>query len=964
MRTNFMKKLILSAALLFSAALSFAQTPDALKVKTFTLSNGMEVWINEDHSQPKAFGAVVVKAGAKDCPGTGIAHYFEHMMFKGTDKIGTVDYAAEKPYLDSIAVKYDELAIAANDSVRRVIQMEINRLNIAASDYAIPNEFNNLISECGGSNLNAYTSQDITVYHNQFIPSFLEQWAELNSERLISPVFRLFQSELETVYEEKNMSGSNELSAFAQMISSEGFKGSPYEYQVIGTTETLKNPQLSQMSAFFDKYYVAGNMGLMLTGDIDAAKALPILEKTFGRIRKGEAKPAPELSLPAFNGRQEVTALAKIPLIKIGIMCFRAPSKKDADCLPLSLLAFMLNNSEGIGMLDKLTTDHKISGAVCMYPDMAFEQAGLFPVMIMPKLLFQSRKSAERKVMEVLDKVKAGDFTDEFFSSCKLTYKKNLLAQTESIGSRMNEMVNAYSQGKSWNDVIEQADKIDNLTREDIVAIAGKYICDNYLVITKKFGSPERTSLQKPPYRKVTPKNSGASSAYAQAIKKAADEVCLPRVVVDFENGAQRTAITDKVMLYCVENKLNDVFNLTFLYPIGSVECPVIERTAEYLNLIGSQSMDYDEHRARLQALGASMAVSATRSSFKIEVTGFDENFEQTLALVSDLLDSPKGDKKKLSINKENDTMGKIMRTRDIGELNSALYQKVAFGEDSYYLADKGKIDDATILGAFEDLQENEFDIHYSGKLPAETIADCLKKCEFVGSAVREHKYFSSRHVALDCGAKVYFINKPKAPQSRIEVLVPGEKLVDIPSRFASYVFADYMGGGMGSVLFQEIREYRSMAYSTGAIVYKPGYCEREAEPTFFNCYLSTQCDKTIDAMEVLDSLLRNVPLSENRARLVKKNNWIERITDYPGFRTISQNIANTGRVGLDYDAANDLYNLLENYSTEDVQKSWQENLSGRDIIWTVVGDAKKIDMAVLERFGPVVELKAQDVMR
>ena len=233
---------------------SQASQPEALKVKTFTLSNGMTVWINEDHSQPTAYGAVVVKAGAKDCPETGIAHYFEHMMFKGTDKIGTIDYAAEKPYLDSIAVKYDELAETTDEEERKAIQMEINRLNIKASDYAIPNEYNNLITQCGGSGLNAYTSMDVTVYHNEFVSSYFEQWAELNSERIMNPVFRLFQSELETVYEEKNRSDNQELSAFSNMILSEGYKGTQYACPVIGTTEYLKNPRLNQMKEFFEKY--------------------------------------------------------------------------------------------------------------------------------------------------------------------------------------------------------------------------------------------------------------------------------------------------------------------------------------------------------------------------------------------------------------------------------------------------------------------------------------------------------------------------------------------------------------------------------------------------------------------------------------------------------------------------------------------------------------------------------------
>lgn len=152
-----------------------AQNTKALEVKEHKLKNGLTVWLNEDHSQPKVFGAVVVKAGAKDCPDTGIAHYFEHMMFKGTDKIGTVDYDAEKTLLDSIALKYDELAATEDEAARSQIQKEINELSIRSSDYVIPNEFNRLISKYGGSGLNAATSYDATIYFNTFSPQYMSQ---------------------------------------------------------------------------------------------------------------------------------------------------------------------------------------------------------------------------------------------------------------------------------------------------------------------------------------------------------------------------------------------------------------------------------------------------------------------------------------------------------------------------------------------------------------------------------------------------------------------------------------------------------------------------------------------------------------------------------------------------------------------------------------------------------------------
>ena len=957
-----MKKLIVSAIICLESLTLFANVPEALKVKTYTLSNGIEVWINEDHSTPKAFGAVVVKAGAKDCPGTGIAHYFEHMMFKGTEKIGTVDFSAEKPILDSISVMYDKLASASSDSERKEIQMEINRLNIAASEYAIPNEFNNLISACGGSNLNAYTSQDVTVYHNQFLPSFFEQWAELNSERLIDPVFRLFQSELETVYEEKNRAESNELSAFSLMISTEGFKGTPYEYPVIGTTGNLKNPQLSRMKAFFDKYYVAGNMGLMLTGDIDADTAIPILEKTFGRIRPGNIdKPTDAIGIQ-YNGKREVEALAKVPVIKLRALCYSGPTKKDEDCLPLSLLAFMLNNSEGIGLLDELTTGRKLMGAVCLYPDMAFEDAALFPILIMPKLLFQSNKKAESLVVKVLDRVKKGDFSDEFFESCKQTFKRNLITKTEGINGRMNEMVNAFAEGKDWDSVLSASDRIDALSKEDMVALANKYIGDDCLCITKKFGNPDKDDLQKPPYEKVSPKNSGVSSGYADAIRIAASQVQLPRVSLDYESAADFRQISDNVKLYTVKTELNDVFNLSISYPVGTAECPASERVVEYMNLLGTMSMTYDEHRSRLQALGGSVVFSVDRQGLEISVSGFDRNFGETLSLVEDLMDNPKGDKKKVAIVKENNLATQILAKRDIGTISSALLHKVAYGEDSYYLKDKGKISDEELLGTWNHIQSMEMDIHYSGSIPSDSLANIIRGCGFITKASQAHPYYTDRHVALNGEPGVFFINKSRAPQSRIYAIILGEKIEDVKERFSSYAFADYMGGGMGSVLFQEIREFRSMAYSTGAVVYKPGFCNRNIDPTYFYAYVSTQCDKTVDAMSVIDSLIRNVPLNDRRAEMTVSDLWFERVNDYPDFRHISKRIANGKREGWNNDPADYLYDLLENYSAADVEQYWDSNISGRNVVWTVVGDKKKIDMETISKFGPVHILTAKNI--
>lgn len=938
-----------------------AQTATPLDVKTYTLANGMSVWINEDHSLPKAFGAVVVKAGARDCPGTGIAHYFEHIMFKGTEKIGTLDYAAEKPYLDSIALLYDRLAEVPVGE-RGAIQKEINRLNIVASRFAIPNEFNNLITACGGSGLNAYTSNDVTVYHNSFVSAYFEQWAELNSERLIDPVFRLFQGELETVYEEKNRAESNEMSTFSQILAAEGYKGSPYEYPIIGTTENLKTPRLSQMAEFFEKYYVAGNMGLMLTGDIDAAKALPVLERTFGRIRPGKPERPTVTGLKAFEGEHIVQALVKIPFVKISALCFRGPSKKDADCLPMSLMAFMLNNSEGIGLLDKLMTDKKIQAGICMYPDLAFEEAGLFPVLIMPKLFFQRNKKAEARVLAVLDQIKQGDFSEEFFESCKLTYKKHLVTQLESFGGRMNEMVDAYAQGRDWEEVLREIEAIDALSKDDMVALAGKYFTSDRLVIRKKYGNPEKDDLQKPPYEKIAPKED-VSSAYALALLSEAEKVTLPKVVVDFENDAQMTEIQPLVHLYTVDNPVNDVFNLTIEYPVGTIDYPALERVTSYLTLLGTETMGYEAHRAKLQALGGSMDVTANSRRFVVSISGFDDRFDETLALVADLLEHPAGDKAKLSILKQSELTNRIMQKRDLTELDNALVEYLLYGGASSYLRDKGKLNDETLFSILKEVQGYEFDIHYSGSLPDEQVASALKETLTLDRERKEKPYYSVHDIVLKGDSQVFFIPKKKSPQTRIEALILADRMMDLPTRYTSTAAGSYFGGGMGSVLFQEIREFRSLAYSTNAYFIKQNYCARENSPAYLKAFVGTQGDKTIDAMTVLDSLIRHLPLSEKRLELTRKNMWSNQVANYPTFRGISREIASDLREGFSFDPAKEKYALLERLALDDIDKLWKQQVADRPIVWAVVGDPDKIGLESLSRFGPVIQLKPGDVI-
>jgi len=403
------------------------------EVKEYILDNGLTVWLNEDNSQPKVFGAVVVKAGAKHCPDTGIAHYFEHIMFKGTDKIGTVDYESEKVLLDAIAEKYDELSQSQDPQIRAFIQQEINKLSVEAAAYVIPNEFDRLISKYGGTKLNAGTSYDYTEYHNIFSPQYMTHWAELNSERLLNPVFRMFQSELETVYEEKNRMDDMMLHQAIERLSEIYFHPHPYAYPIIGSAENLKNPRLSEMRKFFEEYYVASNMGLILSGDFDTESVLPLLERTFSRLPKGTVKSVPPIEIRSFKGRERAIIKVPIPLLKIVAFGFRGVPSNHPDQVALDIAIGILNNSNGTGYLDQLMVNRKLMGAII--GGEAFNDAGFIGIVAVLKLVSQSFHTAEKLVWREVNRLKNGDFSDEMFFSLKQERLRKHFSELEDIDS-------------------------------------------------------------------------------------------------------------------------------------------------------------------------------------------------------------------------------------------------------------------------------------------------------------------------------------------------------------------------------------------------------------------------------------------------------------------------------------------------------------------------------------------------
>jgi len=956
-------RILTMAILLLHTLMAAAQQPRSLQVEQFTLKNGLTVWLNEDHSQPKVYGAVVVRAGAKDCPGTGIAHYFEHIMFKGTDRIGTTDYAAERPWLDSIATQYDRLAATSDTAQRTAIQRKINKLSLRAADYAIPNEFNRLISRFGGSALNAATGYDVTYYHNLFLPQYIEQWCWLNSERLLKPVFRLFQGELENVYEEKNRSADAMGGAMEKALRAV-FRDHPYGQPVLGTTESLKNPRLSEMEAFYKKYYVAGNMGLILCGDIDPRQLQPLLEATFGRLPAVAAPTRNNAVAPPAIEPGTIDIRLPIPLVKAEALVMTAPTDYDPDGVVLDVANKLLYNGNA-GLLDSLTNEHRVLAA--MTGRMAFSDAGLQFMLILPKLPFGKMKKAKTACLAQMERIKQGQFSQATLDELKRATLMEAEQSLETIADRAAVMLDAFSQHQPWQAVIDQMERIKTITKDDIVRVANKYYTNQYLTLHKKYGNEPKETLKQPGYKPIQPKNAGAKSQYAKELEAlpVADK---PIRLVDFEGDAQRIALSPHATLYVKENTMNDIFTFTLRYLDGTRHTPLLDQLATLLATIGTDSLKKQRLEREWQRIGVTATYKAKSKTFDLSLTGRDDQLQPALALLAHFINHAKADDEAMSDLKQAAKVDHKAFGEDKESVLPAALMRVALGNASPYLQQPSAKEVKALKGKqltdlFQELQGYDCELFYCGGIDAKQVAAMATQALPL-SRCRKPQADTSRKTIGYSQPTVFFYHVPKSRQNYV---VSYEQLPPAPTeeqRTEQQLWDQYMGGGMSSVLFQNVREFQSLAYSTQGLSMVPQLATHPNDSLAYATITGTQADKTLQAMHTIDSLMHAMPMKEENLEAARQEMLNDVQNSYPSFRNVAQYIADNRDMGYEQDPNGAVVRHATTLSAQQIEAYHRDHVAKNRRVWIVIGDRKHTDMKALEKYGKVVEWRKEDIYR
>ena len=954
-----MKKLLILFLFVLGTTFAFAQQGE-LKTKTIHLDNGLKVVMCEEHSQPEIYGAVYVHAGSKNDPtdATGMAHYFEHIMFKGTDRIGTTNWEAEKVFLDSIDLMYDRLHETSDVAERQAIQQKINALSQKSADYAIPNEVDVILTQMGGKGLNAGTAYDQTMYYNTFPSNQLSKWMDVYVERFRNPVFRLFQSELETVYEEKNMYGDSPVNAFKEYLFKEAFGEHPYGRPIVGYTEHLKNPQTSKMREFYNTYYVANNMTLILVGDFDIDEVEPMVAEKFGTWHSGKLPKEPTYNLPKFNG--PTVKEVKMTPIKMGALVFPGVKISDPDYLPLNLACSIFSNGE-TGLTDKLMLDNKIMGAMLM--PLSLEDYGGNVMIYIPKLLGQSHEDAEKLIFACLDRLKKGDFSDDLFEAMRFSSLTSRIYDMESFNSLASLFLELEMRGMTYEDYLAETERLKTITKDEVVAIANKYFGNDYLDVRSKMGFPAKDKVDKPNWKPIEAKNTEAKSDFAKAIE--AQEV--PEVksqVIKFGEDVKITEVNDSFKLYSSVNPRNDLFNLQVVFNYGTFSDPDLSRAVQYLDYQGTETQSFEEFALALQKIGAKISVFSNDNHLTVRMNGFEKDLNDIMALCNQKLFHPSNDEKYIETLVESEQSDLKASRDDASTWARAVRAYALYGDQSVYLnytplkqwkKKKGEELLAEVAEAFK------YDgyVLYSGNTDPKLVASMLKENQLVRSNAQkgqEKVYVEKKFTE----PQVFIASNKKFRQSNIYFHVPGEKLNTKDEAMAS-LFSKYFGTDMYSIVFQEIREFRSLGYTAYAYY---SYDDLERKPGQLYGFLGTQSDKTLDGMTAFKDLIVNMPVRMEKFNASKEALLKSRASNYVNFRSMPSTVQFWMKQGYDHDPRGEVTELIRNANFDDVQSFYDRMIKDRPVVIMMSGNEKQIDKKELSKFGEVTKLKYKQIIK
>lgn len=936
-------------------------TNDPLNARIYTLENGLKVYLSDYKNEPRIQTAIAVRAGGKDDPAdnTGLAHYLEHMMFKGTSDFGSLDWDNEKVLLDSIESMFQYYRTLTDTSQRKEYYRLIDQVSNAASQYAIPNEYDKMVGALGAQGTNAYTTEDRTVYINDIPSNQLENWLAIESNRFSTIVNRLFHTELEAVYEEKNRSLDNDYWKTYEALYRGMFRAHPYGTQtVIGTIDHLKNPSITAIKDYFSSYYVPNNIAICISGDIDYDKTIALIDEYFGDWKPNssltKASHAPETPI-ASPVEQEVTG----PFEEWVYMGFRFDGFMSEDHRMVKLIDMLLSNSEA-GLIDiNLKQKQKVLNAYSFVDAMDDYTIHMFQGNPREG---QSLDEVKDLLLGQIDMVKKGEFDDWLIEAVINDFRKNEITQRQNNYSRSNQMVLAFTNQVPWVDMVTEIDEMKKITREEIIAFVNEHYMDNYVVVYKRTGKdPNAQQVEKPEITKVTLNREQKSSFHEQIL---ANEVApVQPVFIDYEKDLSRLRMNKDIEVLYKQNTENELFNLYYLSETGTNNDPKKQVAVQYLEYIGTDSLTAEEFRKELYKLGCSFSVFASPDQTYVMLNGLSENMTKAMRLFEQLLNSPRADEEALANMIEG-----MLKTREDNKKNKniILYQGLLnfgmYGPRSPFtnvLSNKEltSLTPDDLLPIIRNITVTDHKVLYYGPKSQEQLIADLNDYHLLPESLQpapEPVEFSMPDIVRPM---VYWTDYDMV-QAEIAMHTKGP-VFDPAVAPRSRMYNEYFGGNMSSIVFQEIREAQGLAYAVWAGYMQP---QKAGDNDRFFAYVGTQADKQAESMSALLKIVNEMPESETTFETARKSvlNQIEseRITR----ASILFNYLNAKKRGLDHDIRKDIYDEVPSMTLADVIEFQKKYIQGNDYNTMVLGSRSKLNFNDLKKYGEIREVTLDEL--
>jgi predicted Zn-dependent peptidase len=483
------KRIALRTFVFFLFLVSLAAAQDVAsfekRITVKTLPNGLTILICERPEAPVFSFFTMVDAGSVQDPmnKTGLAHMMEHMAFKGTETIGTTNYAAEKPALEKVETAYAAYISERDKSVGRD-EAQLKQLEqawkdaIAAADkYVVPNQFGRIIEQNGGEDLNAFTDYDETAYHYSLPTNRLELWAYLESERFLHPVLREFYKERNVVIEERRLrTDSNPNGRLQEQFEAAAFEAHSYHRPTIGWISDLNSFSATDAKKFFDQYYVTANMVVAVAGDVKASEAMPVLEKYFGRLPASRKPDETTTVEPPQNSERRVVLLEQSqPLYLEG---YHRPDYRSKDDAVYDAITDLMSEGRTSRLYRALVRDKKIaaySAGFTGLPGTKYPHLFAFYAFPLPGHSTQEMATA---VHEEIQKLKTQDISDYELKMIKTRAKANLirgLGDNEGLATQLAMYQTRYG---DWRELFRSVDRIDKVTKADIRRVANETFND------------------------------------------------------------------------------------------------------------------------------------------------------------------------------------------------------------------------------------------------------------------------------------------------------------------------------------------------------------------------------------------------------------------------------------------------------------------------------------------------------